>query len=172
NDISSLTQEDFDAWADEHLFEYQKHLRRNIGQLVRNILKSRQIGATWYFAFEAFENAVMTGDPQIFLSASKVQAEYFRSYIVNIAEQYFGITLTGNPIRLSNGAELRFLSTNKNTAQSYSGHLYCDEYFWVPNFTKLNEVASAMATHDKWRTTYFSTPSAKTHQAYPFWTGD
>ncbi|AVP01678.1 terminase [Enterobacter cloacae complex sp. FDA-CDC-AR_0132] len=172
NDISSLTQEDFDIWADEHLFEYQKHLRRNIGQLVRNILKSRQIGATWYFAFEAFENAVMTGDPQIFLSASKAQAEVFRSYIVNIAEQYFGITLTGNPIRLSNGAELRFLSTNKNTAQSYSGHLYCDEYFWVPNFAKLNEVASAMATHDKWRTTYFSTPSAKTHQAYPFWTGE
>lgn len=172
NDVSSLTQEDFDTWAEEHLFEYQKHLRMNIGQLVRNILKSRQIGATWYFAFEAFENAVMTGDPQIFLSASKAQAEVFRSYIVNIAEQYFGIVLTGNPIRLSNGAELRFLSTNKNTAQSYSGHLYCDEYFWVPNFARLNEVASAMATHDKWRTTYFSTPSAKTHQAYPFWTGE
>ncbi|KDE35112.1 terminase [Kosakonia radicincitans UMEnt01/12] len=172
NDISALTQEDFDAWADEHLFEYQKHLRLNIGQQVRNILKSRQIGATWYFAYEAFENAVLTGDPQIFLSASKAQAEVFRSYIVNIAEQYFGITLTGNPIRLSNGAELRFLSTNKNTAQSYSGHLYCDEYFWVPNFARLNEVASAMATHDKWRITYFSTPSAKTHQAYPFWTGE
>lgn len=172
NDISRLTKEDFDTWADEHLFGYQKRLRLNIGQQVRNILKSRQIGATWYFAFEAFENAVLTGDPQIFLSASKAQAEVFRSYIVNIAEQYFGITLTGNPIRLSNGAELRFLSTNKNTAQSYSGHLYCDEYFWVPNFAKLNEVASAMATHDKWRTTYFSTPSAKTHQAYPFWTGE
>lgn len=172
NDISSLTQEDFDTWADKHLFGYQKHLRLNIAQTVRNILKSRQIGATWYFAFEAFENAVLTGDPQIFLSASKAQAEVFRSYIVNIAQQYFGIDLTGNPIRLSNGAELRFLSTNKNTAQSYSGHLYCDEYFWVPNFTHLNEVASAMATHDKWRTTYFSTPSAKTHQAYPFWTGE
>ncbi len=172
NDISGLTKEDFDTWADEHFFGYQKRLRLNIGQQIRNILKSRQIGATWYFAFEAFENAVLTGDPQIFLSASKAQAEVFRSYIVNIAEQYFGITLTGNPIRLSNGAELRFLSTNKNTAQSYSGHLYCDEYFWVPNFAKLNEVASAMATHDKWRTTYFSTPSAKTHQAYPFWTGE
>ncbi|CNI14085.1 terminase [Yersinia frederiksenii] len=172
NDISGLSKEDFDVWAEEHLFGYQKHLRLNIGEQVRNILKSRQIGATWYFAFEAFENAVLTGDPQIFLSASRAQAEVFRSYIVNIAQQYFDITLTGNPIRLSNGAELRFLSTNKNTAQSYSGHLYCDEYFWVPNFAKLNEVASAMATHDKWRTTYFSTPSAKTHQAYPLWTGD
>ncbi|CNH56473.1 terminase large subunit domain-containing protein [Yersinia enterocolitica] len=172
NDISGLSKEDFDVWSEEHLFGYQKHLRLNIGEQVRNILKSRQIGATWYFAFEAFENAVLTGDPQIFLSASRAQAEVFRSYIVNIAQQYFDITLTGNPIRLSNGAELRFLSTNKNTAQSYSGHLYCDEYFWVPNFAKLNETASAMATHDKWRTTYFSTPSAKTHQAYPFWTGD
>ncbi|WP_274864360.1 terminase large subunit domain-containing protein [Serratia marcescens] len=172
NNISALTQEDFDAFADEHLFGYQKHLRLNITQQIRNILKSRQIGATWYFAFEALENAVMTGDPQIFLSASRPQAEVFRSYIVNIAEQYFGVTLTGNPIRLSNGAELRFLSTNSNTAQSYSGHLYVDEYFWIQNFARLNEVASAMATHDRWRTTYFSTPSSKTHQAYPFWTGE
>ncbi|WP_447885720.1 terminase large subunit domain-containing protein [Serratia fonticola] len=172
NDISSLSQEDFEAFADEHLFGYQKHLRLNLTQQIRNILKSRQIGATWYFAFEAFENAVLTGDPQIFLSASRPQAEVFRSYIVNIAEQYFGVTLTGNPIRLSNGAELRFLSTNSNTAQSYSGHLYVDEYFWIQNFARLNEVASAMATHDKWRTTYFSTPSSKTHQAYPFWTGE
>lgn len=172
NDISALTQEDFDTFADEHLFGYQKHLRLNITQQIRNILKSRQIGATWYFAFEALENAVMTGDPQIFLSASRPQAEVFRSYIVNIAEQYFGVTLTGNPIRLSNGAELRFLSTNSNTAQSYSGHLYVDEYFWIQNFARLNEVASAMATHDRWRTTYFSTPSSKTHQAYPFWTGE
>ncbi|WP_274850543.1 terminase large subunit domain-containing protein [Serratia marcescens] len=172
NDISALTQEDFDTFADEHLFGYQKHLRLNITQQIRNILKSRQIGATWYFAFEALENAVMTGDPQIFLSASRPQAEVFRSYIVNIAEQYFGVTLTGNPLRLSNGAELRFLSTNSNTAQSYSGHLYVDEYFWIQNFARLNEVASAMATHDRWRTTYFSTPSSKTHQAYPFWTGE
>ncbi|EFB73314.1 terminase large subunit domain-containing protein [Providencia rustigianii] len=172
NDISNLTADDFQKFADEMLFGYQKHLRANITKSVRNILKSRQIGATWYFAFEAFEDACLTGKPQLFLSASKPQAEVFRSYIVNIAEKFFGVTLTGNPIRLSNGAELRFLSTNKNTAQSYSGHLYCDEYFWVPDFKRFNEVSSAMATHDHWRTTYFSTPSAKTHPAYPFWTGD
>ncbi|PHM64452.1 terminase [Xenorhabdus stockiae] len=172
NDISALTEEDFQTFVDGNLFGYQKHLRANKHKQVRNILKSRQIGATWYFAFEALEDAVLTGNPQIFMSASKPQAEVFRSYIVNFAEQFFGVTLTGNPIRLSNGAELRFLSTNKNTAQSYNGHLYCDEYFWIPDFKHLNEVASAMATIDKWRTTYFSTPSAKTHSAYPFWTGD
>lgn len=172
NDISGIQQEELELFAGETLFFYQQYLRANKHHAIRNILKSRQIGATWYFAFEALEDAIMSGDPQIFLSASRAQAEVFRSYIVNIAQQFFGVTLTGNPIRLSNGAELRFLSTNKNTAQSYSGHLYCDEYLWVPNFAKLNEVASAMATHDKWRTTYFSTPSAKTHQGYPFWTGD
>ncbi|MCC8380199.1 terminase large subunit domain-containing protein [Xenorhabdus sp. PB30.3] len=172
NDISALTEEDFQTFVDGNLFGYQKHLRANKHKQVRNILKSRQIGATWYFAFEAFEDAVLTGKNQVFLSASKPQAQVFRSYIVNFAEQLFGITLTGERPRLSNGAQLIFLSTNKNTAQSYSGHLYCDEYFWVPNFTHLNEVASAMATHDHWRTTYFSTPSAKTHPAYRFWTGD
>ncbi|HDL7773985.1 TPA: terminase family protein [Yersinia enterocolitica] len=172
NDISGIQQEELELFAGETLFFYQQYLRANKHHAIRNILKSRQIGATWYFSFEALEDAIISGAPQIFLSASRAQAEVFRSYIVNIAQQFFGVTLTGNPIRLSNGAELRFLSTNKNTAQSYSGHLYCDEYLWVPNFAKLNEAASAMATHDKWRTTYFSTPSAKTHQGYPFWTGE
>lgn len=83
NDISELTEEQFQQFSDNMLFGYQKHLRNNIKKSIRNILKSRQIGATWYFAFEALENAVLTGDPQIFLSASKPQAEVFRSYIDN-----------------------------------------------------------------------------------------
>ncbi|MCG7499363.1 terminase family protein [Vibrio sp. Of7-15] len=171
NNISELTEENFATWHDS-LFEYQHTMRDNIHQRIRNILKSRQIGATYYFSGEALENAVLTGDNQIFLSASRAQAEVFRSYIIAIAEEFLGIELTGNPIILSNGAELRFLSTNSKTAQSYHGHVYVDEYFWIPKFDELNKLASAMATHKKWRKTYFSTPSAKTHQAYPFWTGD
>ena len=75
---------------------------------VRNILKSRQIGATYYFSFEALEDAIFSGDNQIFLSASKRQAEIFKNYIVKMAREYFGVELTGNPIILSNGAELHF----------------------------------------------------------------
>ena len=56
NDISGLTQEDFDRFALEHLFGYQKHLRANLHQQIRNILKSRQIGATWYFWEDHDEN--------------------------------------------------------------------------------------------------------------------
>ncbi len=172
NDVSLMPAEGFEEFAELSLFEYQKHLRRNLGHDIRNILKSRQIGATWYFAFEALEDAVKTGKNQIFLSASKRQAQVFRSYIVNFAQEIFDVALTGEHIKLSNGATLYFLSTNKNTAQSHNGNLYVDEYFWIPKFHRLQEVASAMTTQDRFRTTYFSTPSAKTHEAYPFWTGD
>lgn len=171
NNISELSEENFKSWHDS-LFEYQLTMRDNLHQRIRNILKSRQIGATYYFSGEALENAILTGDNQIFLSASRAQAEVFRSYIIAIAAEFLGIELTGNPIILSNGAELRFLSTNSKTAQSYHGHVYVDEYFWIPKFDELNKLASAMATHKNWRKTYFSTPSAKTHQAYTFWTGD
>ncbi|WP_375750934.1 terminase large subunit domain-containing protein [Vibrio sp. HN007] len=171
NDISGIEAEDFQRWHDS-LFAYQHTMRDNIKQRIRNILKSRQIGATYYFSGEALEDAILTGDNQIFLSASRAQAEVFRSYIIAIAKAFLDIELSGNPIILSNGAELRFLSTNSKTAQSYHGHVYVDEYFWIPKFDELNKLASAMATHKKWRKTYFSTPSSKMHQAYPFWTGD
>lgn len=174
NDVSHLVAEDFAAWYGS-LFEYQKTMHENLHQRIRNILKSRQIGATYYFAGEAFENAVLTGDPQIFLSASRAQAEVFRTYIIAIAHEFFEIELTGNPIVLNTAhgeAELRFLSTNSKTAQSYHGHVYIDEYFWIGKFDELNKLASAMATHKNWRKTYFSTPSTKAHPAYSFWTGD
>lgn len=174
NDISDLTAEQLDTWAREHLFEYQLYCREHKHEDWRFILKSRQIGMTFYFAFEAFEDAVVTGEHQVFFSASKAQAEVFRQYICEIAEQHFGVRLTGsgNTIKLSNGAVLRFLSTNANTAQGFNGHLYGDEVFWIPRFSKLHEVASAMTTQNRFRTTYFSTPSAKTHEAYNVWTGE
>ncbi len=175
NDVSELTAESFQAWLDT-LFGYQLRCRdaKNDPEIprTRNILKSRQIGMTYYFAGEALEDAILTGGNQIFLSATRGQAEVFRSYIIKIAQEFLGVTLTGNPITLSNGANLYFLATSSQSAQSRSGNVYIDEYFWIRDFTKLNNVAAAMATQTKWRKTYFSTPSAKNHSAYPFWTGD
>ena len=180
NDISGLTEVDFLDKFISQMYGYQKELfaakQNPLTCRIRNILKSRQVGLTYYFAGEALMDAVLTGDNQIFLSASRAQSEMFRSYIVAFASKWFDIDLTGNPIVLSKDgkpwAELRFLSTNSGTAQSYHGHVYVDEYFWIRDFDKLNTVASAMATHKKWRKTYFSTPSAVSHQAYPFWTGE
>ena len=176
NDISGLTEVDFLDQFISKMYGYQKELfaakQNPLTRRVRNILKSRQVGLTYYFAGEAFMDAVLSGDNQVFLSASRSQSEIFRSYIIQFAQQWFGIELTGNPITLSNGAELRFLSTNSSTAQGYHGHVYVDEYFWIRDFEKLSTVASAMGTHKKWRKTYFSTPSAVSHQAYPFWSGE
>ncbi|MCM2317960.1 MAG: terminase family protein [Pseudomonas sp.] len=180
NDVTGLTEVDFVEKFTSQMFGYQMELfeakQNPLTARIRNVLKSRQVGLTYYFAAEAFMDAVLTGDNQMFLSASRAQAEIFRSYIVAFAAEWFGLTLTGNPIQLSKDgkpwAELRFISTNSSTAQGYHGHVYVDEYFWIRDFEKLNTVASGMATHKKWRKTYFSTPSAVSHQAYPFWTGE
>lgn len=157
---------------DRDIWEYLALWYANRHQRNRFILKSRQIGATYYFAWEALEDAIKTGDNQIFLSASRDQAEVFRAYIVMFGIKCLGIELTGNPIILSNGAELRFLSTNSRTAQSYHGHLYMDEVFWIPQFAKMWTLASAMAAHKRWRRTLFSTPSALSHEAYAKWSGE
>lgn len=157
---------------EDSLFGYQKRWRKSgLSERIRNILKSRQIGATWYFAREALVDALETGRNQIFLSASKAQAHVFRQYIVSFAREV-EVDLTGDPMVLPNEATLYFLGTNFRTAQSYHGNLYFDEYFWVHQFQNLRKVASGMAIHKKWRQTYFSTPSSITHDAFPFWNGD
>jgi uncharacterized protein YjcR len=161
-----------EAFHDE-IFDYQKvWYQAGLTNRIRNLLKSRQIGATWYFAREALVDAIETGRNQIFLSASKAQAHVFKQYIVEFAKNAADIELRGDPIKLPNDATLYFLGTNSRTAQSYHGNLYFDEYFWVAKFQELRKVASGMAIHSKWRQTYFSTPSSITHDAYPFWNGD
>jgi uncharacterized protein YjcR len=175
NDVSHLTPQDFADQLHAHYYLYQHELRQAKHYRNRQLLKSRQIGATWYFAQEAFEDACLTGDNQIFLSATRAQAEVFRSYIVQIAQEKFDIELKGNPITLNTAhgaATLYFLSNNSKSAQSYHGHVYIDEYFWIIKFRELFKVATGMAAHKKWRRTLFSTPSAVTHPAYGLWTGD
>lgn len=154
-------------------FEYQLNWHKaGLEHRIRHILKSRQIGATFYFAREALLRALATGQNQIFLSASKTQAYVFRKYIIAFA-RLVDVDLSGDPIVIgNNGAELLFLGTNSNTAQSHNGDLYVDEIFWIPNFQKLRKVASGMASQKHLRTTYFSTPSSLGHGAYPFWSGD
>ncbi len=145
-------------------FEAGKHHR------IRNLLKSRQIGATYFFAFEAFIDALVTGRNQIFMSASKAQAHMFKQYIIQFAKGE-GVELKGDPMVLPNGAHLYFLGTNTRTAQGYHGNIYMDEYFWIHGFMDFRKVASGMAMHKKWRQTYISTPSSLSHPAYKFWSG-
>ncbi|MFN4238529.1 MAG: terminase ATPase subunit family protein [Vogesella sp.] len=173
NAISEEQQEKLEAAFLERMFDYQKHwYRAGLKERIRNILKSRQIGATYYFAHEAFIDALKTGRNQIFLSASKAQAHQFRSYIVDFAKEVADVELKGEVIKLPNAAELMFLGTNSRTAQGRHGNLYLDEYFWIPRYRELKKLASGMASQKQYRMTYFSTPSAMSHEAYKVWTGE
>ncbi|HEN8531730.1 terminase ATPase subunit family protein [Pseudomonas aeruginosa] len=156
----------------DRCFDYQLDWYRAGNMRTRMILKSRQIGATFYFAREALIDAITTGRNQIFLSASKAQAHQFKTYMQSFLNEVLGVKLSGDPIVLWNNAELHFLGTNYRTAQGRSGNFYFDEFFWVHGFAEINKVASGMALHKKWRKTYFSTPSSMAHPAYAYWTGE
>ena len=156
----------------DSLYGYQLTWYENRHERTRMIIKSRQIGATWYFAREAIVDALKTGRNKLFISASKGQALVFREYIVQFVLDVTGVQLTGETLILANGAKLRFLGTNSRTAQSYNGDLNIDEFFWINQYAKLKELASGMSSHKHWHMTYFSTPSTKAHEAYPYWTGD
>lgn len=156
----------------DSLYEHQKRWYQNRHRRNRFILKSRQIGASWYFAREALIDALESGNNKIFLSASRAQAYAFKKFIILLARTV-GVELKGgDQITLSNGATLYFLGTSAATAQSYTGDLYFDECFWVAGFKELRKVAAGMASQVGLHRTYFSTPSSEEHEAHPFWTGE
>lgn len=176
NDFSGITPEEVEKKFLDGLFGYQVQAWKTRHKRNRFILKSRQIGWTFYSAREAFADALMTGTNQAFLSASKAQARLFKTYIVSFAQEWFDVELKGGEqitIRTDHGdATLYFLSTNSSTAQGPSGNLYIDECFWIKDFEKLQSLAGGIATHDHFRKTYFSTPSTKSHGAYSLWSGE
>jgi len=175
NNVDHITEEMLANFRDNHLYKHQRIIY-DAGKdpaTCRNriILKPRQVGGTYGLAFEAFETAILKQHNQIFISATRAQAEVFKSYIAIIAAQHFDAEISGSPSRLSNGVELHYLSPNSN-AQSRSGDVYFDEIFWTPNWLKMESYASPMATQLMYKKTYISTPSTIGHQAYEYWNGD
>ncbi len=194
NDVSHLTAEDFQKFREDHLYRHQWDWWRAgqetytsatdkdkdgkpqelLANKIRFILKSRKIGATWYFAYEAFEDAVLNHNDQAFISATRQQAEVFKAYISAIAREYFDVEISGNPTTLKNCEKettLYYLSTNIMSAQTVGGNVYFDEAFWTRNFTELYDVANPIASFVNHRITIISTPSAISHPAYAKWSG-
>ena len=172
-EYNTFTNEQIDkleAIFHEQMFDYQRYWYQ-LNVRFRNLLKSRQIGATFFFARESLVNALKTSKNKIFLSASRAQAFQFKQYQIDFA-QMVGVELRGDSIRLQNGATLYYLGTHSRTAQGRHGDLYVDEYFWIPDFKELTRVAKPMASQKQYQITYFSTPSSTSHPAYSFWTGE
>ncbi len=113
-----LTLEQWQALLDDfhkRNFEYQELWWEQRAQRTRKIRKSRQVGATWYFAREALAKvaeAVLAGvgreelsleeapRNQIFLSASERQALKFRREIAGWVRRVTGVELKGKIITL------------------------------------------------------------------------
>ena len=175
NDLTGIKHQTILDKFTDGLFAYQRAEWDRRDLRVRNHLKSRQAGFTWYFAREALADALLTGRNKIFLSASKRQSLIFRDYIAGFAAEWFDKEIRGqDKIRLKTDqgeVQLYFLSTNSATAQGYHGDVYMDEYFWIPGhkFKALNKLASAMASQKQYHRTYFSTPSTTSHPAYALW---
>lgn len=178
NDVSHITSAMLDEIEERVFYPHQKIWlkagRDPKTNLMRFILKSRQIGATYTFAWEAFRSAIELGNQQIFISSTKAQAEVFKSYIFLLAQEHFDIELSGNPTKLhtSHGTvEIHYLSPN-SYANSRSGDTYFDEVFYTRSFAKMEAVAAPMATLDGFKQTYFGAPTSISHDAYKVWSGE
>ncbi|MCE3114175.1 terminase large subunit domain-containing protein, partial [Yersinia enterocolitica] len=98
NLFSESAIEKLESIFHENIFDYQRDwFEAGLQHRIRNILKSRQIGATFFFAREALLDAITTGRNQIFLSASKAQAHVFKSYIIDFARMV-DVDLKGDPM--------------------------------------------------------------------------
>lgn len=179
NFISNENREKLIAAIKSYYLEYQLEWVAAGVHKERFILKSRQIGATNTFALESLERGLETGYNQIFVSASRSQANNFRSYIAKFVYKHCGIELKGDPLILNiehpDGIlqpEYFFLGTNFRTAQGYTGDVYIDEVFWMYNFKLVYDVISGCASLNQYRVTSFSTPSTTAHEAYSVWCGE
>lgn len=108
-----------------------------------------------YFANEALTNAMVTGENQIFLSASVQDSERIRQYVASLASSY-GLSLSGNLLILPNDAMLVFLLTDSRTSGGYSGNAYVINCFNDTNFTDISDLVSSWTMLKKHRAVFIS----------------
>lgn len=137
---------------------------------VRNILKSRQIGATWYFAREMLLDAVMMRRNQLFIAPNEAMAQAAREYLTVFAQQV-GILLPDGPLTLSNGASIHFSYPWGPKPRFTSGNLYMDEYAWIDGLSSLLDELAELTHQPGFCQTYYSTPSYVGHDGFAFWSG-
>jgi uncharacterized protein YjcR len=174
-----FTAQEIDALKEAFLaecFDYQLDWYRAVDQRTRVILKSRQIGTSFYFAREALIDALTTGRNQIFVAASLPQALLFKVYMQDFVQQVLGRQLAGTTIELANGARLHFISAGSRTFSALSGNVYADEFFWFERFGVVNNIIKGIAIHKGQRKTYFSSRPltlTESHQdALDWWNGE
>lgn len=109
----------------------------------------------YHFGEKALKDAILTGDNQIFLSATPLQSEMIRKHVLHLANS-LEIAVEGNPIVLPNGAILVFLLTNSQTMGRWSGHAYAINCFDDTNFSYIHKLVSAWTILKKHRAVFYS----------------
>lgn len=127
---------------------YQTRFLKN-----RSLKKGRQIGADYYFLFEALQDACLTGRNKIFMGCVQVNYLLKHAMIKEISGSNHYL------FKLSNGANIYVLDSDyldDITLGGISGDVYISELSWIPNFMDVIKLANAFSAHDKWRVTSYT----------------
>jgi len=108
-----------------------------------------------YFGEKALNDAMLTGENQIFLSASRLRSDAFRDRVTDLALP-LGVTLSGDFTVLPNGAQLIFLTMNSRVMSAYSGNVYAVNCFDEINFADVSDFISGWTMLKKHRAVFFA----------------
>ncbi len=95
-----------------------------------------------FFSGQALGDAMLTQENQIFLSASSRDSERIQRHITKLANS-LGLSLSGNPFVLPNGATITFLLTDSKVTGGYSGNTYAINCFDEDNFSYVHNLVSS-----------------------------
>ncbi|WP_230580014.1 terminase large subunit domain-containing protein [Xenorhabdus bovienii] len=143
---------------DSGLFVWQERWKANQYHRNRFLHKCRQIGADHYFVLEALSDAYRTGRNKFFMSNKELLpifvhcvAQYFPKQQAKLIENAEEI----RTLRLSNGAEIRFVHENSYAA-ALSGDVYVSEWAFSDNSIRLVQLSLSLSMHEKWHRTFYS----------------
>lgn len=128
-----------------------------------SLQKGRQVGADYYFLFEALQDACLTGRNKIFIGSVPVNYLLKHAMIKKHEEAHNYI------FKLSNGASIYILNPdhlNEITLGGISGDVYISEWSWINNLHDVIQLASAFSMHKKWRVTLYTFRSLNDPRSY------
>ena len=141
-------------------------------QRTRFILKSRMIGATYLFAYEALDDANTSGDNQVFFSESLAENEYLAELVIMFADRYQIPITVGEGLTLANGARIAFVDSTTKTLPQIDAHVYLNEPFWFSNFYRMWRRAKNITALGNRRRTLFGSLPENPGDPLGLWRGD